>query len=209
MKIAIFGATGPTGLHVVDLALKEGYDVVAYARNASKLLKFPNLEIVVGQLDNYDLISSTINGVDAVISLLGPKFKIIKNQLIQGMQNIIQAMKEHSVKRLIASSTISVVDPKDEYSFKHKFLVFMIKTLLRAQYNEVIKMTEEILSSDLDWSSFRLVVLTNGNKSHQVHVGYLGRDDISLRIARVNVAHFVLDELKSGNYIHQCPVISN
>ena len=36
-KIAVFGATGDTGKQIVEQALQAGYEVVAYARNPSKL----------------------------------------------------------------------------------------------------------------------------------------------------------------------------
>ncbi|WP_269085789.1 NAD(P)H-binding protein, partial [Mycolicibacter kumamotonensis] len=37
LRISIFGGTGPTGLLVVEQALANGHDVVAFARTPSKL----------------------------------------------------------------------------------------------------------------------------------------------------------------------------
>ena len=38
--IALFGATGPTGRHIIEEALKRGYNLSVYARDAKKLASF-------------------------------------------------------------------------------------------------------------------------------------------------------------------------
>ena len=47
MKIAIFGATGGTGKQLIEQALEAGYEVVAYARNPSKLdIRHEHLKVI-------------------------------------------------------------------------------------------------------------------------------------------------------------------
>eukprot|EP00321_Phaeocystis_globosa_P014584 CAMPEP_0118810920 /NCGR_PEP_ID=MMETSP1162-20130426/1305_1 /TAXON_ID=33656 /ORGANISM="Phaeocystis Sp, Strain CCMP2710" /LENGTH=46 /DNA_ID= /DNA_START= /DNA_END= /DNA_ORIENTATION= len=46
MKITMFGATGPTGKHFTALALKNGHEVTALVRDASKLSAADKLSIV-------------------------------------------------------------------------------------------------------------------------------------------------------------------
>ena len=50
MKITMFGATGPTGKHFTALALKNGHEVTALVRDASKLSAADKLSIVVGDV---------------------------------------------------------------------------------------------------------------------------------------------------------------
>ena len=50
MKITMFGATGPTGKHFTALALKNGHQVTALVRDASKLSAADKLSIVVGDV---------------------------------------------------------------------------------------------------------------------------------------------------------------
>ncbi|WP_244118355.1 NAD(P)H-binding protein [Burkholderia gladioli] len=38
--IALFGATGPTGRHIIEEALKQGYNLSVYTRDAKKLASF-------------------------------------------------------------------------------------------------------------------------------------------------------------------------
>jgi uncharacterized protein YbjT (DUF2867 family) len=49
-KIVVFGASGKTGLLLVEEALSTGYNVIAYVRSPKSLkLEHPDLKIVVGQ----------------------------------------------------------------------------------------------------------------------------------------------------------------
>lgn len=71
--IALFGATGPTGRHIIDEALKQGYNLSVYTRDAKKLASFAGrVEIVVGDLQDQSAIAKCVQGADAVISALGP-----------------------------------------------------------------------------------------------------------------------------------------
>lgn len=38
--VALFGATGPTGRHIIEEALKQGYNLSVYTRDAKKLASF-------------------------------------------------------------------------------------------------------------------------------------------------------------------------
>jgi putative NADH-flavin reductase len=72
MKIAVFGSSGNVGKLLVEQALAEGYDVIAYTRNPSKLtIKHDHLTIMQGELSDEAMIERTITGVDAVISVMG------------------------------------------------------------------------------------------------------------------------------------------
>lgn len=72
MRISVFGGTGPTGLLLVQQALSQGHDVVAFARTPSKLPQHERLSVVEGQLDDPVKISAAIVGTDTVVSVLGP-----------------------------------------------------------------------------------------------------------------------------------------
>ena len=48
--IALFGATGPTGRHLIEEALGQGYKLSVYTRDAKKRASFEGrVEIVVGR----------------------------------------------------------------------------------------------------------------------------------------------------------------
>lgn len=87
MKIAVFGSTGNIGKLLVEQALSEGYGVVAYARNPSKLkIMHDRLTIVQGELSDEMEIEQAVNDVDVVISAMGPTCNTKGNPITQGYE---------------------------------------------------------------------------------------------------------------------------
>jgi putative NADH-flavin reductase len=73
-KIAVFGATGETGKQIVEQALQAEYEVVAYARNPSKLnVSNEHLTVIQGELSDVALVETALRGTSAVLSTLGPR----------------------------------------------------------------------------------------------------------------------------------------
>jgi uncharacterized protein YbjT (DUF2867 family) len=68
MKIAVIGASGNTGSIVAELALENGHDLRAVARNPDALSELANrgAEIVTADLDDQEGILSALSGVEAV-----------------------------------------------------------------------------------------------------------------------------------------------
>lgn len=99
------------------------YEVNAYVRNPQKLqIENKNLEVFVGQVSDYDKIKETIAGCDAVIIALGifMKFGYEDTSSIIAHKNIVKAMNETNVKRLIDWSTPSIKFKDDRASLKYK-----------------------------------------------------------------------------------------
>jgi len=72
MRIAVLGATGNTGRHVLDLALGHGHDVTALVRSPGKLIPRARLSLVEGNLLEPAALAASLPGHDAVISVFGP-----------------------------------------------------------------------------------------------------------------------------------------
>uniref|UniRef100_A0A8C0SBH4 Biliverdin reductase B n=3 Tax=Canis lupus TaxID=9612 RepID=A0A8C0SBH4_CANLF len=74
-KIAIFGATGRTGLTTLAQAVQAGYEVTVLVRDASRLPpEGPQpAHVVVGDVLNAADVDKTVAGQDAVIVLLGTR----------------------------------------------------------------------------------------------------------------------------------------
>jgi putative NADH-flavin reductase len=212
MKLTIFGATGGSGKQLIEQALAGGNEVYAFARNPSKLtMRHEHLTLVQGELHDKVNIEHAVNGADAVISLLGPRlgedFK--SKALTQGTQNIITAMKKFGVRRLIVASTPSAGAPSDLPDLKFKILVFLIKSMMRPAYEEIVNVAQVVRDSDLDWTIVRVSALNNNPKSSKVRIGYLGTGKVGVRLSRADMTCFILDELKNAKYNRQMPAISN
>ncbi|MEY2963130.1 MAG: hypothetical protein RL754_391 [Bacteroidota bacterium] len=72
MTIALFGATGMTGGHVLKQLLDGGHHVRALVRNPEKITtEHPALSLIKGDVFNTEQVMETCKEVDGVISCLG------------------------------------------------------------------------------------------------------------------------------------------
>ena len=210
MKIAVFGSSGNVGKLLVGQALAEGYDVVAYARNPSKLtIRHDHLTIIQGELSDQAMIEHAITGVDAVISVMGPSGKSEGTPITQGMRHIIAAMNKHGVRRLIALSTASSKDPNDKLGIKIKTMIAVIKTTSPDAYADIVGWSEVIRASNLDWTLARVLLLNDKPKIGNVRTGYPGRNELGTQISRADLADFMLKQVADTKYIRQAPVVTN
>ncbi|MGD0318546.1 MAG: SDR family oxidoreductase [Nitrososphaerales archaeon] len=209
-RIAIFGATGGTGKQLVKQALAAGYEVVAYARDPSKLkINHERLTVVPGELSDQALIENAVRGAGAVLSALGPHGRSRDKPITQGMQNIIVVMKRQGVHRLIMTSTLSVKDPGDKPDLRTNAMVNLVRITMHAAYEDIVSAAQAVRASDLDWTIVRLALLNNGPITGKIRTGYVGRGEVGTRISRADIADFMLKQIDDVRYLCQAPVISN
>uniref|UniRef100_A0A673UY44 Biliverdin reductase B n=1 Tax=Suricata suricatta TaxID=37032 RepID=A0A673UY44_SURSU len=107
-KIAIFGATGRTGLTTLAQAVEAGYEVTVLVRDASRLPpEGPQpAHVVVGDVLNAADVDKTVAGQDAVIVLLGTRNDLSPTTAMsEGARNIVAAMKAHGVNKVVACTS--------------------------------------------------------------------------------------------------------
>ncbi|KAF6287590.1 biliverdin reductase B [Rhinolophus ferrumequinum] len=101
-KIAIFGATGRTGLTTLAQAVQAGYEVTVLVRDSSRLpSEGPQpAHVIVGDVRQAADVNKTIAGQDAVIVLLGTGNDLSPTTVMsEGARNIVAAMKAHGVDK--------------------------------------------------------------------------------------------------------------
>ncbi|CAJ0778908.1 NAD(P)-dependent oxidoreductase [Ralstonia chuxiongensis] len=210
--IALFGATGPTGAHVIEEALKRGYSLSVYTRDAKKLASFAGrVEIVVGDLQNQSAIAKCVQDADAVISALGPNSLKVQGDkpVMHGLTNIIAAMKHAGVRRLIQISTAAYRDPKDGFAFKTHAFALLFKVIARKGYEDIKATGELIANSDLDWTLVRIPNLKDGPADGSVDVGWYGNTKLSTKLSRGNLAKFLVDQVTDKKFVRAAPGIAN
>ncbi|MFM7851711.1 MAG: NAD(P)-dependent oxidoreductase, partial [Flammeovirgaceae bacterium] len=106
-SLLVLGATGRTGKHVVEQALRQKLRVTVLVRNPEKLKDLsshPQLEILKGDVTNFANVYNAVQGNDAIISALGRDGKDIA-PITCGTENIIAAIKKSEVSKLICLSS--------------------------------------------------------------------------------------------------------
>ena len=207
MKLLVFGATGPTGQHIVSQALKQGHDITAFVRNPPKLKAAGSrLRLVTGSVpDDPQTVAEAVRGRDAVISALGVGQTFRPRGLIaRSVPVIVSAMERQGVSRLIFLSAAGV-----GHTYPLPLLLGLFtRTLLRWIYADKAVGEALIAASQLDWTVVHPVILTHGVKTGRYRVGERLALDGGRTISRADVAHFVLTQLSDRTYVRKTPVIS-
>ena len=209
MKIAIFGATGKVGRHLVDQALERGDRVTAFVRGPSKLTtqRHERLKVVQGNVKNPKDVEQAVIGTDAVLSALGQTKTSSKDVLTEGIKNIVAAMNKHGVHRLVSLTGAGVRDPKDEPKLVDRVIGSLLKILQRDLLEDAVGAARVIQDSDLDWVIIRAPVLNEGEKKGEYRVGYVGKES-GTRLSRADLAGFMLEQTMDDTYLHQAPMVS-
>jgi putative NADH-flavin reductase len=211
-SIALFGATGATGLLLVRRLLERGDRVVAYARNPSKLdIVDDHLAVVQGELPNGPAIRDAIAGSDTVISLLGPVGRGTAGQLpiAEGLKHIVAAMHEQGVRRLIATSTPSSADEHDGFDVRFRLAVRMVKTFFRPAYDDIVASADVVRRSGLDWTLVRIPLLKDKHGGAGVVTGYPGDRKVTMSLSRSDLADFLVKQTEDTTFLGRAPVISS
>ncbi len=208
MNIIVFGATGTVGSEIVKQALTNGHRVTAFVRNPEKfqLSGNPNLKIHKGDVLNLKDVKKALQNQGAVLCALGDgKTGRIRGA---GTKNIIEAMKDTGVKRLICQSTIGAGDSYENLNFMWKYVMFGF--LLKRVLPDHNLQEQYIQQSNLDYTIVRPGALTNGAVTNAYKIGF-AKDlkKLSLKINRADVADFMLRQLASPDYVGKSVSISN
>jgi uncharacterized protein YbjT (DUF2867 family) len=112
MKLLVVGATGTLGRQVAKRALDEGHEVRCLVRSPKKasFLKEWGAELVRGDLCDPQSLPPTLEGIEAVIDAATARATdslSIKQVDWQGKVNLIQALAQAGVKRLIFFSILN------------------------------------------------------------------------------------------------------
>lgn len=206
MKIVVFGATGTVGRHIVDRALLQGHEVTAFARNAASVtLRHPRLTVIEGDVMLAGDVLSAIVGQEAVIVALGAG----RNGTVRsvGTQHVVDAMKRQGVSRLIVQSTLGAGDSWPALNFFWKRIMFGL--LLRPAFADHQRQEEIVAASDLDWTLVRPSAFTDGPATNQYSHGFAPTmKGLALKVSRLDVAGFVLQQLTDRTYLNRAANLS-
>jgi hypothetical protein len=152
-----------------------------------------------------------VQGADAVVSALGPSLdrKATGLPLVEGTRNIIEAMQRHGVRRYVGNGTPSVLDPREKPTWQTRLSTFMAKSFLRRAYDELVGMSQIVLTSGLDWTIVRFLQPKDGPAKGTVRHGFYGTDKLSFGVTRADIAAFTAAQVDDPRYIGAAPAISN
>jgi putative NADH-flavin reductase len=209
MQLTIFGASGKTGHHLLEQALARGHTVTVLVRSPGKLhVGHDRVIVVQGDVRDPVRVSQAVAGADAVISVLGPASNRPEMAVSQGMDNIVAAMRQHGVRRLIQSAGAGVRDPRDRPTALHAVFGGLARLMSPNVVADMEQVVEKVRGSGLDWTVVRVPMLTDAPATGRLREGYVGKA-IGPRLSRADLADFLLRQVASKTYLQQAPAVSN
>ncbi len=207
MKVTIFGSTGATGIEIVRQALEREHSVVAFARNPEKIdIKHDNLRLHQGDILDYSSVENALKGQEGVVSAIGAGAKRTTLRT-DGTRNIVKAMENTGVRRLVNQSTVGIGESRNNLPFLSKYI--FLPLLLQNAITDHEGQEQCIMQSGLDWVIVRPAGLTKGPRTGTYQHGDLSTvKGLKFRISRADVADFMLNQLQSDTYLHKTPSIS-
>jgi putative NADH-flavin reductase len=211
MKILFLGANGAVGQLALDDLLKANHEVTALVRNASTMpRRDPRLTVVEGEPTNAADLEKVLAGQDAVLSTLGARTNKKTTLRADVARSLTAGMEKHRVRKLVWLDAAGV-GSSQEFVRRSSFLFgqIVIPLFLDNMYEDAAVADALIEQSGRDWVIVRPMSFTNGAKTGKVSIV----TDMSLtvklrlRIARADVAAFLVEQVVKNDYIWQMPVI--
>ncbi|ROH97494.1 NAD(P)-dependent oxidoreductase [Chryseobacterium daecheongense] len=209
-KVAVIGATGFVGSHVVKELENRGYEVEAIVRDASKVEQSDKVTAKSIDINNVEELAESLKGNDAVISTFNAGWTNpnLYHDFLTGSENIEKAVEQSGVKRLIVvggagslytPDNIQIVDTPD---FPEAY-----KPGAAAARDYLNKIKE---NKTLDWTFFSPAIEMNqaniGTRTGKYRTSLEtpvfdenGRSILSVE----DVAVALVDELEQNNHIRE------
>lgn len=199
MNLLIVGANGKTGRALVKQACELGHDVAALVHHKPKQA-MQCARILHGDARNPQLLESAVAGQHAIIDTVGARRPFLKTTLETDVARLlIAAMRRHGVSRIVAVSSIGVGDSIVNVPALYRALM---PIFFRGAIPDKEGMEAELRQSGLDWTIVRPAGLTDGPPTHSVQIITPASRRRVRRIARADVAAFILNHL-TGAEFHQ------
>ncbi len=207
MKIIIFGSTGSVGRHIVKQALEQGHQVTAFARKPEVLdIVHNNLTLFSGDVFDPMAVSNAMKDQEAALITLGSA-KLTGDLRSRGTKNVVAAMKQHGVDRLICQTTLGAGNSIDNLDFLWRYVLFGI--ILRFVMRDHNIQEEIVKNSGLNWTIIRPSAFTDEPASHNYKHGFKAKyRELTLKMPRIEVAEFMLKNLTDSQYLYKAPGIS-
>ena len=204
MKVLVIGATGGTGLHLVQKALAAGHEVTALSRNPGAFpQQHASLRVAKGDVRDAASLDAAVQGQDAVLIALGPRSLQEEDLQESAMRNLVPALQKHGVRRVVNLSAWGAGD-----SAKHTQFVFRViqKTVLRKVWPDKERGELLLLGAGLDYVNVRPGRLLDAPARGGVKAG-LEPGKLTAELTREDTADFMVAQLTSDAWLRKSPLL--
>lgn len=217
--IAVIGATGATGKHVVDHLRARKVRVIAVGRNEAKLRDThgtkEGVELRVADVADARSVQDALAGADAVVTATGYVMGSgLPPPYMDTATSVVAAMRHHSIKRLVFMGSSGVLQPADRPTCGFNAFLWVARYLFCAGTiidNQASAFTDVVSKADdIDWVYVRPDTLENGPGGKDIVAGDMGVDLTLTAIDRIDVAAYMVDQVldDAGTMVHTAKCIA-
>lgn len=210
MRIAILGAGGRTGVHLVRRALEAGHEVVAFARTPAKLgvvhERLAVRTVDLASADAESALAEGLAGADAALSALGPDAPGRPAVMAAAAGRLVAAAKRAGVRRLVWMTGAGVALKGDPPSFIRSVVRGIMKLAAGAVLADSEAAALAIAASGLDWTLVRAPMLSDEPPSGRLAAS--GTPPRPAALSRDEIAGFLLECAGTGAWSRSAPFLS-
>ena len=208
--VIVLGATGRTGLELVQQALARGYAVTAVVRDPTRLgLEDGNLQIAVADMLKPDEVRAALDRpADAVVSALGIFPRKPSTELSDGFRHVLDAMQAAGHRRLVCITSFGCGDTARQAPLLLRWFAFGY--LFRYAIQDKDRQEDMVRNSGLDYTIVRPAGLYDGESPGEplVWEGDKPAEVKRFKVSRRAVAEYCLNSLDDANTIGRTVIIA-
>jgi putative NADH-flavin reductase len=203
MHLALFGASGRTGLLLTKLALAQGHTVSALVRNPKTYAPAGQVKVIQGDAFTPAAIARTLEGADAVFSALGARSLGKEDVLERAVPLIVHEMEQARIPRFITLGSAGALDSAlDKQPRWRAWLVenLVYQTALKWPVASQRAQYAALAASPLNWTMVMPPMLLDIPLKKRVRVDGDALPPGAAMIARADVADFMMQQLTSNQW---------
>jgi uncharacterized protein YbjT (DUF2867 family) len=207
MRLLVIGATGALGREVVSQALDRGQRTAALVRKPAEAALPDSVELVEGDVRNPASLQAAVGGRDAVICALGtPSPRRPSTLLKDGTANLVNAMSRDGVRQLVCVTVLGTGSSAANGSFVYRHVILRV---LAPMMPDKQAQEDVIRASELDWTIVRPPRFVGGSPRGGVRMIREGGNGRVGRVARPDLARFLLDCASEPRYVREAVVVGS
>jgi uncharacterized protein YbjT (DUF2867 family) len=206
MKLAVFGASGATGRHLVRLASAAGTTVSVLVRAKAATTGIHGAKmLVIGDATDPADAAATLKGADAVAICLGitrrsrsPFAPLVSppDLTSRATAAILTAMQAEGVRRVIYVSAFGAGDSWEKIPWWGR--AFIRISQVRHSMADHTRSEERLAASGTQWTALRPMFLDDKSSAHPARRMQEG-DSLFARVSRESLARTILEMLPDSS----------
>lgn len=129
-----------------------------------------------------------------MISVLGPTDGKAQFVVSAGIKNILLAMKQQGISRLVISAGAAVRHPNDFPNLVNQLLYILARTLSKVVCEDMVNGVKIVRQSAVKRTIVRGPMLADAPESEKIKVAWEGKG-LGMQVSRVDLALFMFNQL--------------